>query len=70
MPVRNYTGDRNQMAHRDQVMLTIDLDEIAEMFKELCDAVSHNARRYTTLFAEVFQEMLPNYKTQEMNMLK
>ncbi|GIX90680.1 DNA replication licensing factor Mcm7 [Caerostris darwini] len=32
------------------------------MFEELCDAVIHNARRYTTLFAEVVQEMLPNYK--------
>ncbi|GIY00535.1 DNA replication licensing factor mcm7-B [Caerostris extrusa] len=55
-----------KLAHREQVMLTIDLDDIAEMFEELCDAIIHNARRYTTLFGEVIQEMLPNYKTQEV----
>ncbi|GIZ04241.1 DNA replication licensing factor MCM7, partial [Caerostris extrusa] len=34
---------KTKLAHRDQVMLTIELDDIAEMFEVLCDAVIHNA---------------------------
>ncbi|GIY59847.1 hypothetical protein CDAR_216811, partial [Caerostris darwini] len=55
-----------KLAHRLQVMLSIDLHDITEMFEELCDAVIHNARRYTTLSAEIVQERLPNYKIQEL----
>nr|XP_042894859.1 DNA replication licensing factor mcm7-B isoform X1 [Parasteatoda tepidariorum] len=55
-----------QLAHRDQVVITVDLDDVEEMFLDLADAILNNGRRYTALFADVIQEMLPNYKIREV----
>lgn len=54
------------MAHREQVSLVIDLDHIQDHDAELCDDIVGNARRYVALFAEVVQEMLPDYKEKEV----
>ncbi|KFM80590.1 hypothetical protein X975_03952, partial [Stegodyphus mimosarum] len=55
-----------QIAHREQVAITIELDDVAEMFEDLCEAIEENARRYSALFADVIQEMLPDYKTRQV----
>lgn len=52
-----------QLAHREQVSLTVDLDDVAEMHEDLADAVQSNTRRYAALFANAIHEMLPNYRT-------
>lgn len=54
------------VAHREQVSLVIDLDHIQDHDAELCDDIVGNARRYVALFAEVVQEMLPDYKEKEV----
>ncbi len=47
----------------------IDLDDIATVDPELADAISENCRRYTQLFAQVIQEMLPELKDKEVKFL-
>ena len=46
--------------------LNVDLDDVQEHDPDLCDAIMENARRYTRLFADVVQELLPNYKEKEV----
>ena len=55
------------MAHREQVGLTIDLDDVAEHDPDLCDAIMENSRRYVSLFADVVQDMLPDYKEKDVS---
>uniref|UniRef100_A0A6I8R0S9 DNA replication licensing factor MCM7 n=1 Tax=Xenopus tropicalis TaxID=8364 RepID=A0A6I8R0S9_XENTR len=54
------------IAHREQVALYIDLDDLAEEDPELVDAICENTRRYTNLFADAVQELLPQYKEREV----
>lgn len=44
----------------------IDLDDVAEDDPELVDSICENARRYTRLFADAVQELLPQYKEREV----
>ncbi|KAG8182239.1 hypothetical protein JTE90_024172 [Oedothorax gibbosus] len=55
-----------KLAHREQVVMTVDLDDVYEMFEDLAEAIVKNARRFTALFSDVVQEMLPNYNTREV----
>ena len=48
----------------------IDLDDIATIDPELADAIAENCRRYTQLFSQVVQELLPELKDKEVNELK
>ncbi len=44
----------------------IDLEDVAEFDDELAEQIVDNGRRYTLLFGEVVQEMLPNYKEHDV----
>lgn len=46
--------------------LYVDLDDIAEDDPELVDSICENAKRYSRLFADVVQELLPEYKEKEV----
>ncbi|XP_054716412.1 DNA replication licensing factor mcm7-B-like [Uloborus diversus] len=61
-----YGLELTKIANREQVALTVDLDDVADMFPELCESILENSRRYVALFADVIHEMLPNYKTHEV----
>lgn len=54
------------LAHREQVALYVDLDEVAEEDPELVDAVCENAKRYARLFADAVHELLPQHKEREV----
>ncbi|KAL3847175.1 hypothetical protein ACJMK2_018099 [Sinanodonta woodiana] len=54
-----------RIAHREQVSITIDLDDVAEHDPDLADAVAENTRRYVNLFADCIHELLPSYKEKE-----
>lgn len=56
-----------KIAHREQVALTIDLDNIADFDPELKEAIEENTRRYAALFADAIQEVLPDYKEREVH---
>ena len=42
--------------------IVVDLDDIAEFDPELAEQIVENARRYSLLFGEAVQELLPSYK--------
>uniref|UniRef100_A0A4X2JQL9 DNA replication licensing factor MCM7 n=1 Tax=Vombatus ursinus TaxID=29139 RepID=A0A4X2JQL9_VOMUR len=55
-----------RLAHREQVALYVDLDDVAEEDPELVDSISENTKRYSQLFTEAVQELLPQYKEKEV----
>lgn len=42
------------------------MDDIADYNESLAQAIQENARRYASFFANVIQELLPNYKEREV----
>nr|KAF6490175.1 minichromosome maintenance complex component 7 [Molossus molossus] len=61
-----YGNQLVQLAHREQVAMYIDLDDVAEEDPELVDSICENTKRYARLFAESVQELLPQYKEREV----
>ena len=54
------------MTQNLQVELVIDLEDLTDFDPELAERIVENARRYSLLFGEAIQEMLPNYKEREV----
>ncbi|XP_045397356.1 DNA replication licensing factor MCM7 [Lemur catta] len=61
-----YGNQLVHLAHREQVALYVDLDDVAEDDPELVDSICENAKRYARLFADAVQELLPQYKEREV----
>lgn len=57
-----YRKQLTDIAHREQIDLTIELDDVHEFDDELAISVSNNTRRYVNLLLELIQEMLPDFK--------
>lgn len=57
-----YAAQLTNLAHREQVALNVELDDLNEFNENLVEAVMQNTRRYTKLFADVVAEILPTYK--------
>ncbi|TRY54048.1 hypothetical protein DNTS_034760 [Danionella cerebrum] len=57
------------LAHREQVSLLVDLDDLAEEDPELVESVCENTRRYTALFSDAVHELLPEYREREFRSL-
>lgn len=57
-----YRKQLTNIAHREQVALTIDLDDVNEFDDELAISIASNTRRYVNLLLELIQEMLPDFK--------
>ena len=47
----------------------IDLADLSTADQELADACVSNAKRYTDLFYEAVQDLLPEYKDKEVNII-
>ena len=60
-----YARQLTNIAHRDQVLLTIDLSHVAEFDAELAEAMRNNTRRYTILASEAVWDLLPDYREHE-----
>uniref|UniRef100_F7AUJ3 DNA replication licensing factor MCM7 n=1 Tax=Ciona intestinalis TaxID=7719 RepID=F7AUJ3_CIOIN len=54
-----------KLAHREQVALTIDLEDLKEYDSDLVENVLENTLRYQKIFADVVEELLPDYKERE-----
>lgn len=54
------------LAHREQVSLSVELDDVAEEFPELVESICENAKRYAGLFADAVHELLPEYKERDV----
>ena len=61
-----YADQLTNIAHREQVTIHIDLDDVAEFDEELAAAIRENTRRYNVLMADVIEDLLPDYKTKEV----
>lgn len=61
-----YAAQLTRLAHREQVNITIDLDDLAEYNEPLAEAIQLNTRRYVNFFGQVIQELLPNHKEREV----
>ena len=61
-----YAEQLTALAHREQVSIHIDLDDVAEHDEELAEAMRENTRRYNVLAAEVIESLLPDYKEREV----
>lgn len=61
-----YSKQLVHIAHREQVALTIDLDDVQQFDSGLAEAVVQNARRYANLFSDVVYEMLPDFKQKDV----
>lgn len=65
--VLKYGMQLTKLAHREQVALTVAVDDIAELDEELAEALVENTRRYASLFADAMHDMLPNYRTRKVD---
>ncbi|CAF0890828.1 unnamed protein product [Adineta ricciae] len=61
-----YVKQLRNLANREQTTLVIDIDDVATVDPELADAILENTRRYTQIFAQIVQEMLPELKDKEI----
>ena len=61
-----YAEQLTAVAHREQVNIVIDLDDVAEFDEELAEAIRENTRRYNVLVADVIESLLPDYKEREV----
>ncbi|KAG9433572.1 DNA replication licensing factor Mcm7 [Apis mellifera carnica] len=57
-----YRKQLTNIAHREQVDLIIELDDVHEFDDELAMSIVNNTRRYVNLLLELIQEMLPDFK--------
>ena len=58
------------LAHREQVSIFVELDDVAEEDPELVESICENAKRYTALFADAVHELLPEYKERDVRVYK
>lgn len=54
------------LAHREAVLLEVDLDDLRTHDESLCDAVLENTKRYSAMFCDVVQELLPVYRDKQV----
>uniref|UniRef100_A0A0A9XGX9 DNA replication licensing factor MCM7 n=1 Tax=Lygus hesperus TaxID=30085 RepID=A0A0A9XGX9_LYGHE len=59
-----YADQLTKLAHREQVAMWFDLDDLAVYDREMVEPIVENARRYTNMIADIVHEILPTYKTQ------
>lgn len=62
-----YANQLVKLAHRDQVLLTIDLDHVSDFNEALAEAAMVNCRRYIALFSDAIADLLPNYKERDVH---
>jgi len=55
------------LAHREQVALHVDLDDVAMEDPELVESICENTKRYTGLFADSVHELLPEYREKDVS---
>jgi len=61
-----YGDQLMNIAHREQIVLSVDVEDIEEADPELAEAIINNTVRYSDIFSDAIYEMLPNYKEREV----
>ena len=65
-----YSKQLRDIANRETVALQIDLSDLATHDQDLADACVDNAKRYTEIFHDAVQELLPEYKDKDVMIIK
>lgn len=65
--VSKYGPLLTQLANREQIQITIELADLERFNQELADCVTGNTYRYQQIFQAAIDELLPTYKTQEID---
>ncbi|XP_055624873.1 DNA replication licensing factor Mcm7 [Toxorhynchites rutilus septentrionalis] len=61
-----YARQMTNIAHREQVGLTVDLDDVISYNDMLAENIQKNAKRYVKMFSDTIFELLPSYKEREV----
>ncbi|XP_071439916.1 DNA replication licensing factor Mcm7 [Hetaerina americana] len=61
-----YARQLVKLAHREQVALCIELDDMSNFDSDLAESVVENTRRYTALMSDVVHGALPDFKHSEV----
>lgn len=56
-----YSNQLTKLAHRDQVSMCIELDDVSDFNDDLAIAMKTNTRRYVNLVSDIVFEMLPTF---------
>ncbi|XP_046668359.1 DNA replication licensing factor mcm7 [Homalodisca vitripennis] len=64
--VFKYAAQLTQLAHREQVALYVELDDLDTFDSDLAENVLNNTRRYSNILSEIIYELLPSYKVKEV----
>lgn len=58
----NYADKLVALAHRQETILFVDLDELEQFDAELCQAILQNTKRYHSIFCSVIDQVLPDFR--------
>ncbi|KAL3282490.1 hypothetical protein HHI36_005673 [Cryptolaemus montrouzieri] len=61
-----YAEQLTKLAHREQVSLYIELDDINDYDEDLGTAIVNNTKRYSNLFSDIIYNILPEYVQHEV----
>ncbi|XP_019761238.1 DNA replication licensing factor Mcm7 [Dendroctonus ponderosae] len=56
-----YSNQLTLLAHREQIALQVELDDLHTFDEELANEIIDNTRRYTTLLSDIVFELLPTF---------
>ncbi|KAG5880468.1 hypothetical protein JTB14_000573 [Gonioctena quinquepunctata] len=56
-----YSSQLTKLAHREQVAMWIELDDVYDFNEEIAQAIESNTRRYANLISDIVFEILPTF---------
>ncbi|RWS14280.1 DNA replication licensing factor mcm7-like isoform X1 [Dinothrombium tinctorium] len=65
-----YAQNLSKIAIREEVDLTVDVDDLLAFNEELAHNVLNNTKRYTALFADSVMDLLPSFKMTNSQVIK
>lgn len=64
--VFKYSSQLTKLAHREQIAMYIELDDVYDYDDELAMAIINNTRRYVNMAGDVIAELLPTFKEHDV----
>lgn len=61
-----YANQLTKLAHREQVAMYIELDDVHDYDEGLAEAILNNTRRYNNMMSDVVFELLPTFKEHDV----
>lgn len=61
-----YSRQLTKLAHREQISMYVELDDVRTFDDELAQAALNNTRRYSNMVSDIVFDLLPTYKEHEV----